>query len=140
MLQVNLYQDEETGRKYYGPILCCDLCKKQITDLNLALYKWQNDERRNPVHGTFCVLHKGKCDEVHNQTYNAERWPWNEATTLLALLINNSQGKSEKSQDLWPHLVEHYCPDEQLEGVQQVAGRILKDPVNRPPSVNDLAV
>lgn len=139
MIQVKMFRDEERGRRLYGAILCCDWCKRQITDLGLALYKWQDDEQGIPLPGTFILLHKGECDEAHNQLHNANRWPWNEATALLGFLINNSQGQSELSQPLWPLIVGRSCPTAQLEGVRHVAESILNNPENRPPRVNDLA-
>ena len=139
MIQVKMRLDDETGRRYYAPVLCCDVCGKPITDLDLSLYKWKNDAEHRPVPGTFALLHKGDCDTVHNQRYNAEDWLWNEGAAMIGLIINNAQGMDKMSVDLWPDLVQHYCPDEQLEGVQRVSASILRNPGNRPPSLNDLS-
>lgn len=140
MIQMTMFKDETTGKKFYKPIFCCDACRKQITNADFALYKWQDDEEGNPIPGTFVLLHKGVCDEAHNRVYSAARWAWDEATSLLGRLINNAQGEDEESLILWPHLVEHYCPFEQLRGVEQVSSRILRNPTNRPPSINDIAL
>lgn len=140
MIQMKMRLDADSGRRYYAPVLCCDICKRPITNLDLSLYKWKNDEEGHPVPGEFVLLHKGDCDDLHNQRYNAERWSWGEGTALVGFMINNAQAQEENSENLalWPHLIERYCPDEQLAGVQRVATNILRDPENRPPSLNDL--
>ena len=139
MIQMTMHQDEASGRRYYAPVLCCDVCGEPITDLDLSIYKWKNDAERRPVPGTFALLHKGDCDTVHNQRYNAEDWLWNEGTTMVGLMINNAQGRDKMSVNLWADLVEHYCPAEQLADVQRVSASILRNPENRPPSINDLS-
>lgn len=129
-------RDNEDGTARYGPVLTCAVCQRPIENIALALYKWQQDEQGQPAAHSLVILHKGACDEAHNRAHNAGRWPWSEGTAFLGYLVNASQMTSERH--LWPWLISHYCPDDQLEEVQKVAEWILKDPDNRPPGLHDL--
>lgn len=137
MITIKMIQHEDKP-PMYCPMFLCDVCGKQITDAQMALYKWEDDEERNPKAGTFIMAHKGICDQTHNLRHDAQAWPWDEFTTLLGLLINNSQQEEDKVK-LWPYLIENFCPDDQLEQVSKIAKRIFEHPEDRPPSLKDFA-
>jgi hypothetical protein len=141
MIQIKfISRQDESKPGLYAPVFCCDWCKQQIDNGDMALYKWQDTDNRLPVPGSVVILHKGDCDEAHNQKHQASSWPWDELTTLLAHLVNNTQPTRSESWNIWPYLVNHYCPDEQLAAVAKVAQRGIDYPNDRPPLLEDFTL